>query len=239
MLWEDSILERKVESDLKDIKKTLVGFANSVKPGHVATLLIGEYNDGKIQGVANPDNIQKTIRKICDDIYPPILSKMSVYHKDEKACVRIDIEYSGETPHFSGKAWIRKGSETIPASEEVFQKLIEIRSSKVREVLKWTDKYVIVRRDPATDPKPYEVGGITHYLTHPRWPIGINKVKVTDVNQFWVTLESPEIETIQGYALGEVRFVENGILRKVSEPLSKITLNYNNDNDCLELIISY
>ena len=40
--WEDSLLERKVESDLKDLLKTLVAFANSVRPGHIATILIGE-----------------------------------------------------------------------------------------------------------------------------------------------------------------------------------------------------
>ena len=33
--WEDSLLERKVESDLRDLLKTLVAFANSVRPGHI------------------------------------------------------------------------------------------------------------------------------------------------------------------------------------------------------------
>jgi len=32
--WEDNLLERKTESDLKDLLKTLVAFANSVRPGH-------------------------------------------------------------------------------------------------------------------------------------------------------------------------------------------------------------
>ncbi len=71
--WEDNLIERKFESDLKDVLKTLVGFANSVKPGHVATLLIGERNDGSTAGVTNPDNIQKTIRSECDKIYQPII----------------------------------------------------------------------------------------------------------------------------------------------------------------------
>ena len=71
--WEDNLLERKVESDLKDILKTLVAFANSVKPGHTATLLIGERNDGTVAGLTNPDNIQKTVRSECEKIYPAIL----------------------------------------------------------------------------------------------------------------------------------------------------------------------
>lgn len=46
--WEDYLLERKVESDLKDLLKTLVAFANSVRPEYIATILIGERNDGTV-----------------------------------------------------------------------------------------------------------------------------------------------------------------------------------------------
>ena len=59
--------------------KTLVGFANSVKPGYVAILLIGEKDDGSIVGVTNPDSIQKIIRNECDKIYPPIIWKSQVF----------------------------------------------------------------------------------------------------------------------------------------------------------------
>jgi hypothetical protein len=50
-LWEDNLLERKVESDLKDILETLVAFADSVRPGHVARLIIGEKDDGTVAGL--------------------------------------------------------------------------------------------------------------------------------------------------------------------------------------------
>ena len=69
--WEDSLLERKVESDLKDLLKTLVAFANSVRPGHTATILIGEKDDGTTAGVTNPDNIQKSVRKECEKKLSP------------------------------------------------------------------------------------------------------------------------------------------------------------------------
>jgi len=145
--WEDNLLERKLESDLKDVLKSLVGFANSVKPGHVATLLIGEKNDGSIQGVTNPDNIQKTIRSECDKIYPSILWKSMVYEMEGKHCVKVEVEYSGETPHFGGAAWVRKGSETIKATDEIFQKLIELRSGKVCEISRWINKQVTLYAD--------------------------------------------------------------------------------------------
>ena len=40
--WEDALLERKLESDKKDFLRTFVAFANSVRPGHTAIVLIGE-----------------------------------------------------------------------------------------------------------------------------------------------------------------------------------------------------
>jgi predicted HTH transcriptional regulator len=52
--WEDALLERKLEADQKDFLKTFVAFANSVRPGHIAVVLIGEKNDGSVQGVSNP-----------------------------------------------------------------------------------------------------------------------------------------------------------------------------------------
>ena len=118
--WEDNLLERKTENDLKDLLKTLVAFANSVKPGHIATILIGELDDGTAQGVTNPDKIQKGVRETCDRIYPRILWRSQVYEKDGKPCVRIEIEYDGETPHFGGAAWVRHGSSTIRGNRRDF-----------------------------------------------------------------------------------------------------------------------
>ena len=154
--WEDYLLERKVESDLKDLPKTLVAFANSVRPDHIATILIGEKDDGTIAGVTNPDNIQKSVRKEAEKIYPPIIWRTSVYEKNGKYCVKVEIEYSGNTPHFGGVAWVRSGSSTVEASEEVFQKLIELRLDMVRELSKWINKEVMVHGDSSTVPPSRE-----------------------------------------------------------------------------------
>jgi predicted HTH transcriptional regulator len=59
---EDYLLERKSKNDLRDLLKTMVAFANSVRPGHVATILIGERDDGTPEDI-DPDSIQKTVRK--------------------------------------------------------------------------------------------------------------------------------------------------------------------------------
>ena len=141
---EDYLMERKTENDLKDLLKTMVAFANSVVPGHTAVILIGERNDGSAEGVSNADNIQKRVRQEAEKVYPDVIWQSKVYEKDGKQCVRVEIEHTGDTPHFGGPAWVRRGSVTVKASDEEFQKLIDIRSSLVRELSKWVDKEVSI-----------------------------------------------------------------------------------------------
>jgi predicted HTH transcriptional regulator len=136
-VWEDHLLERKTDRQSKDIRRTAVAFANSVRPGHTAVILIGEENDGKVSGVSNPDDFQMKVRKELDGIYPSIVWKQSLYEKEGKVCIRIEIEYSGDTPHFGDAAWIRRGSESVAASSEQLGILVSLRSGKVRTLSEW------------------------------------------------------------------------------------------------------
>lgn len=224
--WEDNLLEKKLESDLKDLLKTLVAFSNSVKPGHIATILIGEKDDGTVQGVVNPDNIQKTVRKECEKIYPPILWRSSVYQREDKYCIRVEIEYDGDTPHFGGAAWVRQGWETVIATNAVFQKLIDLRSRIVYELAKWLEKEVTVYGDTSTIP-PHQVtetdiyGAKLKTAHHRNW-LDTEYAKVISVNNFWVTFERSR---------GKKK--EN-----VSESLSKITLSYDDKKGQLMVIVA-
>jgi predicted HTH transcriptional regulator len=143
---EDNFIERKLESVKdKDIRKTIVAFANSVPEPKIAVLFIGVSNDGLIQGVTNPDNFQKRIRDICEnDCYPPIDFKTEVLEKDNKSIVAVIIPPSKDRPHFSGLPYIRKGSESVKAPRELFEEMIASRNSKTYEILKWKDKLVTV-----------------------------------------------------------------------------------------------
>jgi hypothetical protein len=127
--WEDALTERKTENDLKDLRKTLVAFANTVRPGHTARILIGERDDGTVQGVKNADNIQRKVREECEEVYPPIIWRQRVYEKDEKSCVEVEIEYSGETPHFGSPAWVRIGSEQDRSIGELLKKTFRLPSN--------------------------------------------------------------------------------------------------------------
>jgi Putative DNA-binding domain len=141
-VWEDHLLERKTDRQSKDIRRTAVAFANSVRPGHTAVILIGEENDGKVSGVSNPDEFQMKVRKELEAIYPPIVWKQSLYKKEDKTCIRIEIEYSGDTPHFGDSAWIRRGSESVAATTEQLNILVSLRSGKVRTLSEWEGKTI-------------------------------------------------------------------------------------------------
>ena len=216
--WEDALLERKVESDLKDLLKTLVAFANSVRPGHTATILIGEKDDGTIQGVTKPDQIQKRVRSDCDNIYPPIVWRSQVYEKENRPCVRVEIEYSGETPHFGGIAWVRRGSESIKASDEVFQRLIEFRLSKVRELAMWVDKAITVEGDAGSLSVRRRDSGVP-----PRWG-GKYSAKLIVVNGFWATFEAFEGNLPEG-------------TKTLSEPLEKLMLSWDDHAKRLKVLV--
>jgi hypothetical protein len=139
-IWEDHLLERKTDRQPKDIRRTAVAFANSVRPGHTAVILIGEENDGKVSGVTNPDEFQKKIRKELEGIYPPIVWRQILYEREGNTCIRIEIEHSGETPHFGDAAWIRRGSESVIASSEQLTLLVSLRSGKLRTLSAWEGK---------------------------------------------------------------------------------------------------
>ena len=141
-VWEDHLLERKTDRQPRDIRRTAVAFANSIRPGHTALILVGEENGGKVSGVGDPDGFQMKVRKELEEIYPPIVWKQRLYELDGKTCIRIEIEYSGDTPHFGEAAWVRRGSESVAATAEQLNVLVSLRSGKYRTLSEWQGKNI-------------------------------------------------------------------------------------------------
>ena len=223
-IWEDNLVEFKVESDLQDILKTIVAFANSVKPDHIAVLKIGVDNSGFVKGVTNPDSIQKRVRSECDKIYPPVLWKSFIREDNGKTYIEVQVESNGNAPHFGGQAWFRKGSETIKASEEVFQTMIALRSDINKELYKWINQNVSVIGDWSNVPenRSLKIGSRNSIrIFEHRWSQVAVSTTLIEVNQFWVTF------LIQ----------ESG--NRVSEPIKKLSLSFDNENKRLKVIVDY
>lgn len=227
IVWqaEDSLREKKVESDLKDLLKTLVAFANSVGPNDTAQIFIGERDDGTVQGVTNADNIQKTIRNECDKIYPEIYYRTEVYEREGKQCVRVDIKQNKLAPHFAGPAWVRKGSETIKATPQLYQEMVELRQSKV-----WTLSQWLNRRITVTGTLPEMTGMPQIYpamwTVIDRW-FGYHEATLLVVNPYWVTVR------VQVWPDG------HGGNTDRSEPMERLLLTWDHEKDRLKVLVKH
>jgi hypothetical protein len=218
IVWqaEDSLREKKSESDLKDLLKTLVAFANSVAPGDTAKIFIGEQDDGAVQGVTDADNIQKRVKKEADKIYPEIYFKTEVYEREGKQCVRVDIKHNGLAPHFGGAAWVRKGSETVRATAELYQQLVDMRQSKIQVLAKWLNQDATVEGIHA---KAYFAG--THHSYE--WSAGVHQATLQAVNIHWVTFKV-------------IPNLDNAPFEK-SEPMEKLLLGWDDDRNRLKVLV--
>ncbi|WP_035547121.1 ATP-binding protein [Burkholderia sp. 9120] len=138
---EDNFVERKPPGvNRSEIRQTLSAFANSVPSDRTAVLFIGVHDrTGKIIGVPvdQTDSKQKLIREIAEkDCYPPIKTvTCRVLAQDGLHIVAVMVSASEDRPHFTGPAYVRRGSESVNASPELFKELIAGRSSKVRAIL--------------------------------------------------------------------------------------------------------
>lgn len=144
---EDNFTERKSEgaASRAELRKTLVAFANSVPEGRTAVLYIGVGDDGTPTGMSNPDSLQKTVQDVCrGECYPPLECPSEVLRIDGESVVAVVVSFSRTRPHFSGPAYVRRGSQSIAASEEMFQELVTSRLDKCREITKWKDKVITV-----------------------------------------------------------------------------------------------
>ena len=214
---EDGFTERKPESaGTADFKKTLVAFANSVPEDRTAILYVGVSDTGERLGVSNPDSLQKTIGKICEkDCYPPIKFQCQVINSEGKDILAVIIPFNSNRPHFAGSAYIRRGSETVVASEEIFQQLIESRTNKVAKISQWRGKIVTVEAHG-------KVLGNARYIDE-SFRGGVHK-----------THECEILECKTDY----VRMKDVSSANQLSEPLSNVKLNYDEKKHRLMLIVS-
>jgi predicted HTH transcriptional regulator len=191
--FEDNFVERKTSGDSKDWLKTIVAFANSTPVGYPAVLYIGVRNDGTPEEkTVDLDSLQRTFNEKVRDAYPPIYRLPKILDVRGKQVLAVIVPGSEQRPHFAGQAYIRKGSETVEASDEQFANLIAMRSSKAYEILKWKGK-------------PITVDSMRVEHTHMGAVAGSSEYTVVDCNQILCdarnTLLSKEHPLAQGRGL--------------------------------------
>jgi len=142
---EDNLTEFKVSFDRRQVRKTLVAFANSVQKGQQAALFLGVRDDGSPEGVDGPDSVQQKVREICEvDCYPPIRFEAEAISLDGKPVLVISVPHSNTKPHFAGPAFVRRGSESVTATADEYERLILSRSDKCAAILSWEAQVITV-----------------------------------------------------------------------------------------------
>ena len=180
--FEDNFVERKTSGDSRDWLKTIVAFANSTPVGYPAVLYIGVKNDGTPEEKpVDLDSLQRSFNEKVKDAYPPIYRLTKILNVSGKQALAVIVPGSEQRPHFAGQAFIRKGSETVEASDEQFANLIAARNSKAYEILKWKGKVI-------------SVDYMRTEQLHMLGPIARTKAPtVVDCDQFCVTLKDDQI----------------------------------------------
>lgn len=211
---EDNFVERKpANPNRDDIRKTVVAFANTVPEGRTAVLFVGIRNDGRFDAVRNPDKLQKTVREICEqDCYPPIKFSAEVLKPEGGPILAVVVPASRNKPHFSGPAYVRRGSESVTASKEVFDELVNSRNSKCAAVLKLKGQVISVL-------------SLQHKL-------GIVK-RIPNTNyqeSAECRVEIADTHTVRLYILGSGR--------NVTEPLDHVKVSYDEERHRPMLIVT-
>lgn len=146
---EDAWVERKPSFNEHDVRRTVVGFANSLGSGQTAVMFIGADNGGKHRGLAKADETEGKILNALQRCYPAIPFQTYVMPVDVEGrqieIVAIVVRYSENRPHFTGRAYVRRGSSTIEASREMFLELIASQNEKARRLLQFKGRKVWFR----------------------------------------------------------------------------------------------
>ena len=191
--FEDHLVERKTEGDHKDWVTTAVAFANSAPTGVPAVLYIGVKDNGEIETPqVNLENIQKKFNTRMKAVYPRIFCVPKIVSENGLEALAVIIPGSEQRPHFAGLSYIRKGTETIEASEEQFAALIAQRNSKAALILKSKGQQITVLNRTAT------IGG---GYSETQWP---SSTVLVDCNQFYVTLQSGSTQPVSSFPLSRV-----------------------------------
>jgi predicted HTH transcriptional regulator len=202
---EDHFVERKVVSDHKDWKKTAVAFANSVPVGLPAVLFIGVRDNGEIETPPKDlDEAQKRFTTIMQKVYPRIFYVTKTISENGKQALAVIIPGSELRPHFAGLSYVRRGSQSDPASEQQFAELIAQRNSKTARILAWKDKAITVMQHAK------QHAGIG--FNEMRWDEG---TIVVDCDQFSVTLLKSPTGVPESFPLRDVEINHDNLRRRL------------------------
>ena len=138
---EDNFVERKAIGQQREVLRVAVSFANSAPVGMPCVVYCGVNDDGTLEGRDfDTDAFQIKINSILEKTYPRVPYQQKTLQVDSKQVVAVIVIGSELRPHFAGHAYVRRGSQSIDASQEQLELLIAQRSSKVYRLAQNIDR---------------------------------------------------------------------------------------------------
>ena len=173
---EDHFVERKTTSDGKDWLKTIVAFANSTPLDSYSVLFIGVRDSGEIEpSKTDLDRIQRKLNQQIAQIHPPIEYVQQIVSENGRQALAVIVPYSPRRPHYSGPAYIRRGSESVVAPPDALVQMSMARDPKVARILAHKGEHVWVENSVPTPHGPY----LTYWTGSPY---------IHDCNESFVTI---------------------------------------------------
>lgn len=208
---EDNFVERKTVADQSDVLRVAVSFANSAPIGMPCVLFLGVKNDGTCED-RNPkpdlDDLQIKVNRKLKHAYPRVPYMLRVLQTGPNQVLAVVVFGSELRPHFAGASFVRRGSETVDATQEQLNLLIAQRSSKVYRLSAHIGKQVTLSTKRLQGDGTFKVVP--------------EAAMITDCNESWVTVER--------YQLNPPDFS--------SFPLERVDLSFDNKTKRLELYVT-
>jgi hypothetical protein len=155
--FEDHFVERKTSSDGKDWVKTIVAFANSTPIDSYSVLFMGVRGSGEIEPPKTDlDQLQRNLNQKLKSVQPSIPCVQQIVSENERQALAVVVPYSPRRPHFSGPAYIRRGSENLRALPEDLDLLHQSRNTKVARILAHKGEHVHILNSLRTPHGPSE-----------------------------------------------------------------------------------
>lgn len=177
---EGSRVEFKTTAHRDDVKQAVVAFANTIREPDHGVLFIGVKADATIVGVPNPDEVQKKIRIWIGECYPLIEGwEIKNLVVKDRVVLAVIVPESRTSPHFTGPAYVRKGSENVKASAVMYEQLMVDHVSAARHLRPWVGKEIRVEQE------------VERWRAPRGWAGLIQLWKVLSVDSIGITLQQP------------------------------------------------
>ena len=200
---ETTFVERKRVSDTQDFAKTVVAFANTLRPDEEGVLLIGATDQGGIENHNSDfDEMQKSFIKKTSEIYPERPHYYTVEVKEHgRSCLAVVVPGGRLKPYFSGPPYVRIASTSAKPSTDQYERLLAARSDKTYKLQEWMGQLVTLRTSKRLNGIAFQIDTYE------------SEAEIIDCNQFYLTVKY------------------NG--QKQSFSLGKLSISYNHKRDRL------